>query len=72
MEHPKYEKDNKSKRYKLEMEELASIVDAHVDEAIKLIESELLSYVHKHILLRNISISDTRVQLEDFRTLLPK
>ncbi len=51
MEKHKDEMHDKGKRYSLKLEELASILDAHVDEARTLVEAELLPYVYKYIQL---------------------
>ena len=48
MEKPKDEMHDKGKRRSLKLEDLAFILDAHVDEAKKLVEMELIPYLYKY------------------------
>lgn len=73
MQQPKYEMDDEGKRYFLKLEELASILDAHVDEARTLSEADLLlPYVYKYIQLCNNPGPESRFRREDVRLLLLK
>ena len=72
MEKHKDEMNDKGKRYFLKLEELASILDAHVDEARTLVEAELLPYVYKYIQLCSNPGPESRFRREDVRFLLLK
>ena len=70
MEKPKDEIHNKGKRYLLKLEDLAFILDAHVDEAKKLVETELLPSLCKYIELCSNPRPESRVREEDIPFLL--
>ena len=72
MEKPKDEIHNKGKRYLLKLEDLAFILDAHVDEAKKLVEMELLPYLYKYIELCSDPRPESRVRRDDVRFLFLK
>lgn len=63
---------DKRPRYLLKLEELASVLNVHVNEAITLVETELLPYLYEYILQCKNSAPESRVRYEDFRFLLPK
>jgi hypothetical protein len=69
MQQPKYEMDDEGKRCFLKLEELASILDVHVDEARTLVEVELLPYVYKYIQLCSNPRPESRFRREDVRFL---
>ena len=48
MEKPKDEMHDKGKKHSLKLEDLAFILGAHVDEAKKLVEAELIPYLYKY------------------------
>ncbi len=54
----------------MKLEDLVIILDAHVDEAKKLIEMELLPYLYKYIELCSNPRPETRVREEDIPFLL--
>ena len=63
---------DKRPKYLLKLEELASVLGVHVNEAITLVETELLPYSYKYILLCKNSAPESRVREEDIRFMLPK
>jgi len=60
----------KGKRHVQPLEYVASIIDAHVDEAITLVEAELFPCVYKYTELCSNTRPESRVQRDDFRFLL--
>jgi len=72
MEKFKEEMHDKRKRNSMKLEDLIIILDAHVDEAKKLVETELLPYLCKYIELCSNPRPESRVREEDIRFLLLK
>ena len=70
MEQPEDKMDDKGKGYSLKLEGLATILDAHVDEARMLVEEELLPYVYKYTELCSNPRPESRFREEDFHFLL--
>ena len=61
---------DKRRNYFLKLEELAGIIDAHVDEARTLVEAELLPQVYKYTKLCSNPKPESRLRREDIRFLL--
>jgi hypothetical protein len=71
MEKLKEETHDKIKRYSIKHEDLVSIL-AIVDEAIKLVETELLPYLYKYKELCSNPLPESRVREEYIRSLFLK
>jgi hypothetical protein len=69
MEKPKDEMHSKGKRHLLKLEDLAFILDAHVDEAKRVVETELLSYLYKYTELCSNPRPESRGRRDDVRFL---
>jgi len=72
MEKPKDEMHDKGKRHSLKLEDLSFILDAHVDEAKRVVETELLPYLYKYIELCSNPRPESRVRRDDVRFLFLK
>ncbi len=72
MEKHKDEMHDNGKRYSLRVEDLATILEAHVDEAIKLVEEELLPYIYKYTELCGNPRPESRLREEDIWFILGK
>ncbi len=69
MEKFKDEMHDKGNGHFMNLDELTGILDAHVDEARKLVEAELVPYVYKYTRLCNSPRPESRFRREDVRFL---
>jgi len=72
MEKPEDGTHTKGKRILSSLEDLVFILDTHVDEAIKLVETELVPYLSQYIELCSKPQPESRVREEDIPFLFPK
>ena len=72
MEKPEDGTYTEGKRYLSSLEDLVFILDTHVDEAIKLVETELVPYLSQYIEYCSNPRPESRVKEEDIPFLLLK